>query len=63
MGTIWRVTQSVLVRFPLAGVLPDSNSDSVLEDLVAADRYQLVGMKRLCQSMLRISAENCLQVW
>ena len=35
---------------------------SVLEDLVAADRYRLLDMKRVCQSMVRLSADNCLQV-
>lgn len=58
------VTNSSRLPLPaLTGVLPDSNPESVLEDLVAADRYRLLGMKRLCQSMLRISADNCLQVW
>lgn len=44
------------------GVLPESSSESVLEDLISADRYRLLGMKRVCQSMLRLSADTCLQV-
>lgn len=47
---------------PCPGVLPESNPESVLEDLVSADRYRLLGMKRVCQSMLRLSADSCLQV-
>lgn len=43
-------------------MLPDSTAHSMLEDLVAADRYRLLGMKRICQSMLRLCDENCLQV-
>lgn len=45
-----------------AGVLPESSAESVLEDLVAADRYRLLTMKRICQSMIRLSADNWLQV-
>lgn len=44
------------------GVLPDGSPECVLEDLVSADRYRLLGMKRVCQSMLRISANSCMQV-
>lgn len=47
---------------PRPGVLPESSPESVLEDLVSADRYRLLGMKRVCQSMVRLSAESCLQV-
>lgn len=43
-------------------MLPESSVESVLEDLVAADRYRLLTMKRICQSMIRLSADNCLQV-
>lgn len=48
--------------FHALGVLPESSPESVLEDLVSADRYRLLGMKRVCQSMLRLSAGSCLQV-
>ncbi|CAM9154068.1 unnamed protein product [Discosporangium mesarthrocarpum] len=51
-----------LLLFLYSGVLPDCNSDAVLIDLVAADRYRLEDMKRLCQSMLRLDTTNCLQV-
>eukprot|EP00903_Cladosiphon_okamuranus_P005884 g5820.t1 len=50
-----------LLLYLYTGVLPESSPESVLEDLVSADRYRLLGMKRVCQSMLRLSAGNCLQ--
>lgn len=53
----------VNTTFTFSGVLPDSSPDALLEDLISADRYRLMGMKRICQSMLRLRADNCLQVW
>lgn len=44
------------------GVLPDASPESVLEDLVSADRYRLLGMKGVSQSMVRLSPGSCLQV-
>ncbi|CAM9859255.1 unnamed protein product [Scytosiphon promiscuus] len=50
-----------LLLYIYTGVLPDSGPESLLEDMMSADRYRLLGMKRVCQSMLRLSADSCLQ--
>jgi hypothetical protein len=38
------------------------DSDAVLEDLIAADRFQLVHMKRACESLVEVDAANCVAV-
>ncbi|KAG7389132.1 hypothetical protein PHYPSEUDO_011110 [Phytophthora pseudosyringae] len=40
----------------------DDASDQVLEDLVAADKYGLERMKRLCEHALCVTTANCLEV-
>eukprot|EP00752_Nemacystus_decipiens_P007119 g6377.t1 len=50
-----------LLLYLYTGVLPESSPESVLEDLVSADRYRLLGMKHVCQSMLRLNPDSCLQ--
>ncbi|CAM9295602.1 unnamed protein product [Hapterophycus canaliculatus] len=50
-----------LLLYLYTGVLPESSPESVLEDMISADRYRLLGMKRVCQSMLRLSADSCMQ--
>ncbi|CAN0090833.1 unnamed protein product, partial [Ectocarpus fasciculatus] len=50
-----------LLLFLYTGVLPDASPESVLEDLVSADRYRLLGMKRVSQSMVRLAAGSCVQ--
>ncbi|KAG3201889.1 hypothetical protein PC128_g3601 [Phytophthora cactorum] len=37
-------------------------SDQLLEDLVAADKYGLERMKRLCEHAIGVTAANCLEV-
>ncbi|EEY61127.1 uncharacterized protein PITG_01374 [Phytophthora infestans T30-4] len=37
-------------------------SDQLLEDLVAADKYGLERLKRLCEHAIRVTAANCLEV-
>ena len=42
------------------GKLEEGNFDSVLEDLIAADRFQLLCMKRACESAVMVDASNCV---
>jgi len=42
------------------GKLEEGNFDSVLEDLIAADRFQLLCMKRACESAVVVDASNCV---
>jgi len=57
-----------LLLFIYSGTLPDritsdtSETDAVLEDLMAADRYRLVELKELCESLLEVNDDNCLEV-
>lgn len=37
-------------------------SEAALEDLVAADRYRLLELKSLCESMVEVHEGNCLEV-
>lgn len=37
-------------------------SDQLLEDLVAADKYGLERMKRLCEHAIYVTVANCLEV-
>ncbi|CEG45165.1 E3 ubiquitin protein ligase [Plasmopara halstedii] len=37
-------------------------NDQLLEDLVAADKYGLERMKRLCEHAIRVNSKNCLEV-
>jgi alpha-tubulin suppressor-like RCC1 family protein len=38
----------------------DEPMEQVLEDLIAADKYGLVRMKRLCEHRIRVTTSNCL---
>lgn len=49
-------TMRRLLTFLYADVLPESEPDQVLKDLVAADRYGLQRMKRTCESTLAMIA-------
>lgn len=40
----------------------DDQTDHLFEDLIAADKYGLDRMKRLCEHALRVNAVNCLEV-
>ncbi|GMF10020.1 unnamed protein product [Phytophthora lilii] len=40
----------------------EAASDQLLEDLVAADKYGLERMKRLCEHAIRVTITNCLEV-
>jgi hypothetical protein len=40
------------------GNLAESDSDALLEDLLAADRYQLSDMKKMCESMVAVTPQN-----
>ena len=51
-----------LLLYVYSGALADSNTDALLEDLVAADRYQLRDMKKLCESMIVVTPENAASV-
>ena len=44
------------------GNLAESNSDALLEDMLAADRYALFDMKRTCESMIVGTPENAASV-
>lgn len=44
------------------GNLAESGSDALLEDLLAADRYALFDMKRVCESMIKVTPENAASV-
>ncbi|GMH56388.1 hypothetical protein TL16_g02122 [Triparma laevis f. inornata] len=44
------------------GNLAESNSDALLEDMLAADRYALFDMKRTCESMIVVTTENAASV-
>ncbi|POM61528.1 Transmembrane protein, partial [Phytophthora palmivora] len=41
---------------------PEDVSDQLLEDLVAADKYGLERMKRLCEHAICLTVVNCLEV-
>jgi hypothetical protein len=38
----------------------NQENDALLEDLIAADKYGLVRMKRICEHMIQVNMENCL---
>ncbi|KAH7484266.1 BTB/POZ and MATH domain-containing protein 2 [Phytophthora ramorum] len=42
--------------------LAEEASDQLLEDLVAADKYRLERMKRLCEHAICVTVANCLEV-
>ena len=44
------------------GNLAESGTDALLEDLLAADRYALFDMKRVCESMIKVTPENAASV-
>lgn len=52
-----------LLLFLYSGTLAAASNDDVVEDLMAADRYRLLELKRLCESMVRITPGNCLDVF
>jgi alpha-tubulin suppressor-like RCC1 family protein len=47
-----------LLLWIYTGVLPAAGVQAALEDLIAADRYRLLGMKRLSQSMVQLTPET-----
>jgi alpha-tubulin suppressor-like RCC1 family protein len=47
-----------MLVFIYCGNLAESNVDALLEDLMAADRYQLWDMKKMCESMIAVTPEN-----
>mmetsp|Transcript_29606 Transcript_29606/g.66373 ORF Transcript_29606/g.66373 Transcript_29606/m.66373 type:complete len:297 (-) Transcript_29606:296-1186(-) len=50
-----------LLLFSYTGMVGNSDWDeAVVEDLVAADRYMLLDMKRTCESLVAVDAGNCL---
>ena len=57
-----------LLLFIYSGNLPDrittdnNDSDAILEDLMAADRYRLLELTELCESLVDVSNGNCLDV-
>lgn len=52
-----------LLLFLYSGTLALADHTVLLEDLVAADRYNLIAMKRLCESMISVTAENAVEVY
>lgn len=51
-----------LLLFIYSGTLPDQGEEAVLEDLMAAERYRLIEMKELCESLVEVGTHNCLEV-
>jgi len=51
-----------LLLYIYSGNLADGNSDALLEDLMAADRYQLKEMKNICSSTIIVTPENSMSV-
>ncbi|CAM9459081.1 unnamed protein product, partial [Chrysoparadoxa australica] len=51
-----------LLLYLYSNNLASTTTETLLEDLEAADRYQVLGMKQLCQSMIKVDDANCLDV-
>ncbi|KAG6975644.1 hypothetical protein JG688_00002184 [Phytophthora aleatoria] len=54
--------QVALPQLKRTGETDAEVSDQLLEDLVAADKYGLERMKRLCEHAIGVTAANCLEV-
>lgn len=51
-----------LLTFVYTHCLPEATIDALLDDLLTADRYNLQDMRLYCESMIRISESNWLDV-
>jgi len=51
-----------LLLFIYTGHVEGADEGAVLEDLLAADRFQLAGMMASCESLLEVSPHNCLRI-
>jgi hypothetical protein len=51
-----------LLTFVYTNCLPEATIDALLHDLLTADRYNLQDMRLYCESMIRISESNWLDV-
>jgi hypothetical protein len=51
-----------LLLYIYTGTLPDRSNEATLEDMMAADRYRLMDLKDLCESMVEVDVGNCLDV-
>ena len=52
-----------LLHFIYTGTLAPAEHAVLMDDLVAADRYNLIEMKRLCESMITLSPANCCETY
>lgn len=52
-----------VLLFLYSGRLTARSNADVVEDLMAADRYRLVELKRHCESMVQVTAGNCLELF
>merc|ERR1719460_1119383 len=51
-----------LLDFMYSGEVAPASDQTLINDLVAADRYGLRRMKAFCENMLSVTAENCMQL-
>lgn len=52
-----------LLTFIYTNMLPEGSSDILLDDLLAADRYNIIEMKIYCESMITPTAENWIEIY